>query len=145
MQPLKLAALDEDDLKIVSAHVQDAVMKVGDLDYAARSKRFVAAMNRFAWEASRGGLFRRHNERRRSVLHFDRVLSVRTTGVDVSRPDEVLSLLAIRFDTGEAPAGAIELVLSGGGIVRLEVECIEARLADLGAAWETASRPLHSG
>lgn len=142
MDALKLVALDEEDLKIVSAHTQDAVMKVADLEYFARDKRFVAAMNRFAWEES-SGFFKRRNERRRSVLHFESVQGVKTTGIVRDNPDEVLSLLAVRFQSGEAPAGVIELIFSGGGVVRLEVEYIEARMADLGAAWQASSRPAH--
>ena len=142
MDALKLVALDEEDLKIVSAHTQDAVMKVADLEYFARDKRFVAAMNRFAWEES-SGFFKRRNERRRSVLHFESVQGVKTAGIVRDNPDEVLSLLAVRFQSGEAPAGVFELIFSGGGVVRLEVEYIEARMADLGAAWQASSRPVH--
>ncbi|RUM98974.1 DUF2948 family protein [Pseudaminobacter arsenicus] len=142
MDQLKLVALDEQDLKIVSAHVQDAVMKIGDLDFSATSKRFVMSMNRFAWE-SETGLLRRHHQRRKSVLDFNRVLGVKTSGIDREKREDVLSLLAIRFHEREAPAGAIELVFSGGGTIALQVECIEARLADLGGAWEATSRPVH--
>jgi Protein of unknown function (DUF2948) len=142
MQPLKLVALDEQDLGIISAHVQDAVMKVGDLKFVPHTKQFVAAMNRFAWESSTG-FFKLRHQRRQSVLHFDRVLSVKTTGVDLKKPEEVLSLLAVRFAASEAPAGTVEFDFSGGATIRLGVECIEARLADLGSAWETASRPIH--
>lgn len=142
MDALKLVALDREDLQIVSAHVQDAVMKVGDLRYAPREKRFVVAMNRYAWEGD-GGLFRRKRERRKAVLHFDRVLAAKTHGIDPAQPDEVLSLLTVSFASGEAPAGVIELVFSGGGTIRLDVECIEARLADLGAAWQASSTPTH--
>lgn len=142
MDALKLVALDREDLQIVSAHVQDAVMKVGDLHYTPREKRFVLAMNRYAWE-DRGRLFRRKRERRNAVLHFDRVLAARTHGIDPTRPDEVLSLLAVTFAPGDAPAGVVELVFSGGGTIRLDVECIEARLSDLGAAWQASSTPIH--
>lgn len=142
MTALKLIALEEEDLRIVSAHAQDAVMKVADLEFSARDKRFVAAMNRFAWE-ERGGFFNRRNERHRSVLHFDRVLAARTIGLSREKPDDVLSLLAIRFEQTDAPAGVVELVFSGNAAVRLDVECIEARLTDLGGAWEASSRPVH--
>lgn len=142
MDSLKLVALDTEDLKIISAHVQDAVLKVADLDYRVPEKRFALAMNRFAWEV-KPRLLRRRYERHRSVLHFDRVLSVQTTGIDRNNPDQVLELLAIVFTETEAPAGTIELVFAGGAAARLEVECIEAHLADLGAAWETPSRPIH--
>ncbi|MGE0503758.1 MAG: DUF2948 family protein [Rhizobiaceae bacterium] len=142
MDLLKLAALDEDDLKILSAHAQDAVLKAGDLAWLPNAKRFVLSMNRFAWEV-RGSLFRRRDERRRSVLSFDRVLGVRSTGIARAKREEVLSLLAIRFAPAQAPAGNIELDFADGGTVRLDVECIEARLADVGGAWEAAGRPSH--
>lgn len=143
MEPLKLLALDEEDLAVISAHVQDAVAKVGDLDFSPARKQFALAMNRFAWEASSTRLFGAHHERHRSALSFNRVLAVQTAGIDRAKTEDVLSLLAVRFLPGEAPAGTVELLFSGEAAVRLQVECIEARLADLGAAWETASRPAH--
>ncbi|AWC25418.1 DUF2948 family protein [Aminobacter sp. P9b] len=142
MNQLKLVALDEEDLEIVSAHVQDAVVKVGDLAYDAPSKRFALAMNRFAWE-TKTGFFRPKYERRRSILHFDRVLSVKLFGISRTKKDEVLELLAIGFAQGEDPAGEIELLFSGDAAIRLEVEVIEARLTDTGAAWQASSRPIH--
>jgi len=142
MDQLKLVAFDDQDLKIVSAHVQDAVMKIGGLQYSAASKRFVLPMNRFAWE-SRHGFFRQRYERRRSVLDFARVLSVKSAGISRDKPEDVLALLAVRFQPKETPAGIIELDFSGGGTIALEVECIEARLADLDSAWEASSRPIH--
>ncbi|TGT67552.1 DUF2948 family protein [bacterium M00.F.Ca.ET.159.01.1.1] len=144
MAALKLIALDDQDLSIVSAHVQDAVMKVSDLEYLPAAKRFVLTMNRFVWEA-KSGLFRQHNERRQSVLHFDRVLGAKTSGVQRDKPAEVLSLLAISFIAISKPAGIVELVFSGGGTIMLDVECVEARLADVGGSWEATSRPVHRG
>ena len=138
---LKLAALDEDDLAILSTYVQDAVMKVADLVYLPTESRFVIAMNRFIWEAADGR--RRGYERRRAALTFDRVQGVKTSGIRRDQSDAVLDLLAVDFDATDAPAGAIHIIFAGGGAVRLEVECIEARLADLGAAWATTAKPRH--
>lgn len=142
MEPLKLVALDEADLEIISAHAQDAVCKTADLDFRPAEKRFLLPVNRFVWEGKQS-FFRRRWERRLAVIQFDRVLSVKTTGIRRDQPDEVLSLLAIRFVETEAPAGVIELVFAAGAAVRLESECIEVRLADVGGAWETRSRPRH--
>ena len=142
MTGLKLIALDDQDLSIVSAHVQDAVLKVSDLEFLPAAKRFLLTMNRFVWEA-KSGLFRQHNERRQAVLHFDRVLGAKTSGIDRDKPAEVLSLLAISFIEISKPAGIVELIFSGGGAIMLDVECIEARLADVGGAWEATSRPIH--
>lgn len=139
---LRLVALDEEDLAIISAHVQDAVMKVENLDYSRSTKQFVLTMNRFAWETASGGM-RANNERRQSVLAFSRVLSAKAQGIDPRKKEEVLSLLAVRFEPGDAPAGTVELVFSGAAAIRLDVECIEARLADTGGAWRASSRPNH--
>ena len=142
MAELKLLALDTDDLGIISAHMQDAVFKVADIRWSPSEKSFSLAANRFAWEeASRK---RKGFERRRSALVFKRVEAVRSAGVDRNKKDEVLSLLAITFDRkGDGPEGTLQLVLSGTATIALDVECIEVALADVGGAWETASRPRH--
>ncbi|MFC5387268.1 DUF2948 family protein [Aquamicrobium segne] len=142
MDQLRLLALDEQDLNVISAHVQDALMKVRDLQYLPGTQRFALVMNRFAWE-NKPGFLRKNNERRQSVLHFDRVLAARATGVPRDKPDEVLSLLAVNYVATDAPAGIVELVFSGGAIIILEVECLEARLADTGSTWQASSRPIH--
>lgn len=142
MKPLKLIALDEDDLAIVSAHVQDATVTVGDLDYLARENRFLLVLNRFAWETGRPK-FRHKYQRRRSVLHFEGVIHVQTSGIDRGKSDEVLVLLAVRFHPDTAPAGRIELIFAANASIMLTVECVEARLSDLGPVWETGNRPSH--
>ena len=142
MDLLKLLALDEEDLNIVSAHVQDAVMKVADLDFLAASRRFVMPMYRYAWEKE-ATVARPQPERRNSVLHFERVLAAKLSGISRGKPDEVLSLLAVSYTATDAPEGTVDLLFAGGGAIRLEVECIEARLVDLGGAWEATSRPAH--
>jgi hypothetical protein len=143
MDALKLVALDEKDLEILSAHAQDSLMRVGDLDFQPSRKRFLVPMNRFVWEGKGGFLSRLHNERHRSVLHLDCVASMRTVGISRDKPDDILSLLAIRFKPADPPSGTIELIFAGTAAIRLEAECIEARLTDLGAAWEASSRPVH--
>ena len=141
VESLKLIALDEEDLAIISAHVQDAVMKVGDLQYLAQEDRFALAMNRFIWEKADGR--RKTYERRRTALVFDRVKAVSTNRLRRDQPEAILNLLAIDFEPGEAPEGRVTLVFAGGAAIRLDVECVEARLADLGAAWETTVKPDH--
>ena len=140
--PLKIAALDAEDLLVVSAHTQDAVLRVGDIIWSPARGRFAMAMNRFAWEAS-GKRGQPAHQRRRSAIHFDRVRSVKSTGIDRSALDAIASLLAIEFEPTDAPAGGVRLLFAGGGEIVLEVECIEAQLADLGAAWQTKARPAH--
>jgi hypothetical protein len=139
---LKLAAIDEEDLAVVSAYVQDAVLKVGDMVYLPKERRFALAMNRFSWEKCDDGS-RPDYERRRAALIFDRVTSVRTSQIDRSKPDQVLELLAVAFDPTDPPAGSVMLVFAGGAVVQVSVEVIEARLADLGVAWATKAKPCH--
>ncbi len=140
--PLKLCAVDEEDLAVLSAHVQDAVLKVGDMVWLPQEGRFALAMNRFIWEKAADGK-RQAFERRRSVLSFDRVSAVRSSRIDRDRPDAVVELLAVSFETADTPAGKVTLVFAGGGAVQLDVEVIEARLADLGTAWATSAKPEH--
>jgi len=143
-EPLRLVALDEEDLSVISAHAQDAVLTVGDLAWNPADHQFAMAMNRFNWEGAVSRPRDRNFERRRSIVHFDRVLGVKTQGINRKATGAVLELLAIEFAPGEAPAGLITLTFSGGGAIRLDVECIEAQLTDLGAAWGTKSAPRHN-
>jgi len=139
---LKLAALDQDDLGVISVHLQDAVMKVGDMAWLPAEGRFAAVLNRFDWEhgvRSERGPWRR----RRVGLSFDRVAAAQIRAIRTRAANAVLELLAIEFEPAEPPGGTVTLVFAGGAAVRLTVECIEARLADLGPAWETRSRPGH--
>jgi hypothetical protein len=142
MDLLKLAALDEEDLSILSAHLQDAVIRIGDIRFLPAQNRFALVANRFDWQDGRkdGGM------RRRCGVHFNRVRSVQSRNVRQGADDAILSLLAIEFRPGkDAPEGHVELTLSGNGSIRLEVECIEAKMEDLGPMWETGNVPTHDG
>ena len=141
MTDLKLIALDAEDLQIVSAHVQDAVVRVADMGYARADRRFALLMNRFDWTSVDGR--RSKGIRKRAALHFDAVNHVATAGFDPNAAEGVLELLAITFAVTDSPAGIIELSFAGGGTVRLTVDYVEARLTDLGAAWAAAAQPRH--
>jgi hypothetical protein len=133
---LKLLALEPEDMTVISAHVQDAVMRVGDLAYLKSEGRFACVLNRFAWEE-------KGKQRRRSGLDFARVLNARLSGIDLKKSDEVMNLLAITFEPSQAPSGVVQLIFSGEKAIALEVECLEARLQDLGGAWEAGMKPRH--
>ncbi len=141
MPDLKLAALDADDLAVIAAHVQDAVAKVGDIEWRPKEKRLTLQLNRFVWEAA--GERAKSFERRRALLHFARVEAVQATRIRREAPDAVLNLLTVRFEAVDDPAGFVYLDFSGGASLRLKVECIEASLGDMGAAWATENRPAH--
>lgn len=139
---LRLLALDGDDLAIVSAHMQDAVFKVGDLKFQPRLKTFSLVANRFVWETADAEAG--HYERRRALLTFKQVKGVRSTGFSRQAGDQVLDLLALTFEAdGDGPDGHVELVLAGGAAIMLDVDCIEVQLADTGGAWETTVKPQH--
>jgi hypothetical protein len=141
MPDLKLLALDREDLDVISATTQDAVVRVPDMGFAKADHRFALLMNRYAWEEPG-----KKGQRKRAALHFDRVNAVRVAGIDTNAMDGVLELLAIVYEPAgaEDPAGNVELRFAGGGTVRLEVECLEARMQDLGAAWAAKATPEHA-
>ena len=134
--PLRLLAQDADDLAILSAAMQDAVAKVGDITYEARARRLTIAFNRYCWEA--GG-----NERVRSGLQLGGVLKVQARRIRRSARDAVLEVLAVTFDEGEAPGGIVTISCAGGGDLRAVVECVDAVLADVSEPWSTPRAPTH--
>lgn len=140
---LTLGAQDTEDLEIVSARLQDAVARVKDLVYLPKARRFAAVFNRFVWENA--GTRAQANTRVRSGLHFEGVVSCKAYNLRRDKPEAVVSLLAIRFTPrgGGDPGGTVELVFAGGGTLRLEVECIEAGLSDIGGEWAARGRPAH--
>ena len=141
MEPVKFIALDHDDLAVVSTHVQDALVKVSDIMWRPQEKRLVIALRRFDWPSAQAP--RPQFWRCQSALRFERVNSCKCRSVNPAGKDAVLNLLAIEFSQTDAPAGVITLTFSGGKALRLEVECLEAELSDLGPSWPAAARPSH--
>ncbi len=130
--PLRLVARDGEDLKVISALVQDAVLPVTGLKFDARHRRFALMLNRFRWEdrdeAERLG---RAYERVRSVMVVEDVRKVQSMGFDRAENDLVLSLLSMEFAPGEDGTGRLVLTLAGDGAVALDVEALEVRLDDV--------------
>jgi hypothetical protein len=135
---LKLAAADAEDLQLLSARLQDAVGKLKDFIWLPKKRRFAAVLNRLEWE-------KEGKTRVRAGLHFDGVLKVQSSKVKLGADEAIVSVLAIRFVPagGEDPGGEIEIVLAGGGAIRLTVECIDAELADMSAPWAARGTPDH--
>ena len=145
---LKLIALDESDLEIISAHCQDGIVRIEDMTYQHEQQRFILLFNRFAWEKtydqdSKPQRTTPSFQRRRSALHFERVTNAQQLNIDASKKSDVKKLLALNFEATESPSGTINLFFSGGSEIKLKVECIETMLKDLGAIWETENRPNH--
>jgi hypothetical protein len=133
---LKLLAEDADDLAVISAALQDAVAKIGDISYEPAARRLTIGFNRFRWEGQGG-------ERIRSGLQLGGVMQVQSRRLRREARDAVLSLLGVTFEPGEAPGGVVVLTFAGGGELRAEVECLDAALADVSAAWPTPRTPAH--
>ena len=142
LQPLKFVALDEEDLAIVSTHLQDAIVRVADVLWRPQEKRLVIALDRFDWLSADGD--QPELRRCRAALRFERVAACKCKQVDPAGKAAVLNLLAVEFEPTDTPAGVVKLVFSGGGVLRLEVECLEVELADLGPAWHVDARPTHA-
>jgi hypothetical protein len=130
MAQLKLIALDADDLAVISAHVQDARVRTVDIIWRQGEKRLVIGMSRLDWEQTLAG--QTAPRRLVAALRFDRVLACKSRKIDLETPEIALELLGIEFHSAEAPGGSAVLLFSRGGALRLDVECLECELTDLG-------------
>lgn len=145
-RPLRLRAEAPDDLPVISALLQDAVVDAADIGWARRHRRFALVVNRFRWEdaaaAERQG---RPFERVRALLSIEDVQAARATGIDPRDRDLVLSLLALVFEPGEDGTGRLRLILAGDGEIALEVEALDVSLVDVTRPYEAPSgrRPSH--
>jgi len=133
---LKLLAEDADDLAVLSAALQDAVTRIGDISFEPRTRRLTIVFNRFRWEAASG-------ERVRAALQLGSVLKVQARRLRREARSAVIELLAVGFEPGEAPGGIVTLSFAGGGDLRCEVECVDAVLADISEPWPTPRTPGH--
>jgi hypothetical protein len=129
--PLKLIALDADDLAVISAHVQDARVQASDIIWRQHEKRLVIGMNRLDWEQALAGEV--SPRRLVAALRFDRVLACKCRNIDLQTPATVLDLVGIEFHPGEPPGGSALLLFDRGAALRLDVECLECELTDLDA------------
>lgn len=127
---LKLIALDAEDLAVISAHVQDARVRTADIVWRQAEKRLVIGMSRLDWEQTlSGGTTPR---RLIAALRFDRVLACKSRNIDLEASETVLDLVGIEFRPGEAPGGSALLLFDRGRVLRLDIECLECGLTDLG-------------
>ena len=136
MSALKLLAQDADDLSVVSAALQDAVAKMGEIVFDPNKRMLTVAFNRYRWEAKRG-------ERVRSGLQVGGVLAVSSRNLRRGARDAVVELLSMGFESTDAPAGVIHFTFAGGGDLRAEVECLDVILADVSAPWPAKRKPAH--
>jgi Protein of unknown function (DUF2948) len=139
-QALKLIALDREGLGVISAHIQDTCVKRADMAWLPGQQRFVVAGMRYDWVGAKTG----PAERVASVLRFDRVLKVSHLGLKEMDQDVTLNLLAVTFEKTDPPAGTIILAFADGALVRLEIECVEVELSDMGLRVPAEACPGHA-
>lgn len=135
--PLKLLAQDGDDLAVISAALQDAVGKVGDIHFEPGRRQLTVALNRFRWEATGA------KERVRAAVQVGGVMGLKARKIRRDAKRAVLELLAVSFEPGEAPGGAVIFEFAGGADLRAEVECLDVVLADVSRPWPAAAEPRH--
>ncbi len=139
---LKLIARTEDDLRVVSAHLQDAIVNVADIANLEKNKIFLMQMNRFMWEDVEKGVFRK-NKRIRTILKFENVIRVRSKNIKQSKKDKFLDFLTIESNKMPDNNYEMKIVFSSDLIIRVISEVIEVTLDDQGEAWDTKNMPKH--
>ena len=139
---LKLIAKTEEDIKIVSAHLQDSIVNVFDIAHLEKSNIFLMQLNRFMWEDVEKGVFRK-NKRIRTVLKFENVLKVFSKNINQKKKDNFLDILAIATIKMPDNNYEMKITFSGDSIIKIIAEVIEVTLDDQGEAWETKNKPKH--
>ena len=139
---LKLLANSDSDLRVISAHLQDAIVYTKDIANLRRNRIFLIQLNRFMWEDVEKGVFRK-NKRIRTVLKFDNVISVVSKNIDIGKKDTFLDFLTIESNLLPDKSYEIKLIFSGDSIIKINAEVIDVTLDDQGIPWESKTTPKH--
>jgi len=139
---LKLLASSEEDLKVISAHLQDAIVSVSDIASLKKNRIFLMQLNRFMWEDVEKGVFRK-NKRIRTILKFDNVINVSSKNITQKKNTRFLDFLTIESSMLPDKSFEIKLIFSGDSIIKINVEVIDVTLDDQGSPWESKTKPKH--
>ena len=139
---LKLIAKTNDDLRVISAHLQDSIVKTSDIASLARNRIFLMQLNRFMWEDVEKGVFRK-NKRIRTILKFENVISVVSKGINQKKRPRFLDFLTMESSLLANKTYEIKLIFSGDGIIKVNTEVIDVVLDDQGAPWDSKTKPKH--
>ena len=139
---LKLIARTEDDLRVVSAHLQDAIANVSDIANLEKNKIFLMQLNRFMWEDVEKGVFRK-NKRIRTILKFENVIKAVSKNINQSKKDKFLDFLTIETNLMTDNNYEMKILFAGDSIIKVISEVIEVTLDDQGEAWDTKNKPKH--
>ena len=139
---LKLLATSDEDLRVISAHLQDAIVSVQDIANLKKSRIFLIQLNRFMWEDVEKGVFRK-NKRIRTVLKFDNVISVLSKNINIKNNKNFLDFLTIESNLLPDKSYEIKLIFSGDSVIKINAEVIDVTLDDQGSSWESKTQPKH--
>ena len=139
---LKLIARTVDDLRVVSAHLQDAIVNINDIANLKKNKILLIQLNRFMWEDIEKGLLRK-NKRIRTILKFENVIKVKSRNINLARKDKFLDFLTIETNQMTDNNYEMKIVFAGDSIIKIISEVIEVTLDDQGLAWDTKNMPKH--
>ena len=139
---LKLLATSDEDLRVIAAHLQDAIVSVQDIANLKKNKIFLIQLNRFMWEDVEKGVFRK-NKRIRTVLKFDNVISVLSKNINIKDNKSFLDFLTIESNLLPDKSYEIKLIFSGDSVIKIKSEVIDVSLDDQGSPWETKTQPKH--
>ena len=139
---LKLIAKTEEDLRVVSAHLQDSIASIADIANLKKNKIFIMQLNRFMWEDVEKGVFRK-NKRIRTILKFENVLTVNSRNINQLKKDKFLDFLAIETHITHDNNYEMKIIFAGDSIIKVVSEVIEVTLDDQGDAWDTKNKPKH--
>ena len=142
VQNLKLIAKTDEDLRVISAHLQDSIVKTSDIANLKKNKIFLMQLNRFMWEDVEKGVFRQ-NKRIRTVLKFENVIKVNSKNINQLKKDNFLDFLTIETKLMPDNNYEMKLIFSGDSAIRIVAEVIEASLDDQGEPWDTKNKPKH--
>ena len=139
---LKLLATSDEDLRVIAAHLQDAIVSVQDIASLKKNRIFLIQLNRFMWEDVEKGVFRK-NKRIRTMLKFDNVTSVLSKNINLKDSKNFLDFLTIESNLLSDTSHEIKLIFSGDSVIKIKAEVIDVTLDDQGSPWETKAQPKH--
>ena len=140
---LKLLATSDEDLRIVAAHLQDAIVSIQDIASLKKNRIFLIQLNRFMWEDVEKGVFRK-NKRIRTILKFENVISVLSRNINTKKDKSFLDFLTIECNLLSDKSYEIKLIFSGDAVIKIKVEIIDVTLDDQGSPWESKTQPKHN-
>ena len=139
---LKLIARTDEDLRVISAHLQDSIVSKSNIASLKKNKMFLMQLNRFMWEDVEKGVFRK-NKRVRTILKFENVINVLSKNINQSKKDKFLDFLAIESTRMPDKNYEMKIIFSGNSTIKIKSEVVEVTLDDQGEAWDTKNKPRH--